>query len=218
MIGVRQIADEAGVNLGAIHCYRGSKEARCREALERRLVPVLAERTRRIEVVAEAGAGLAELLHASHRPSLLAGGLREADGEMFRRCNGRMLFDPSPEVRAILASLLDPFACRFVALLHERCPHLTDNAVHWRVILMYGAFVRRVPGRAHAAHAHHRAVGQPLRSVELRCRLRLPHPVSRRRAAGVAGRAPRGQAARWFFCKPGTRTCVTLARRASTVG
>ena len=139
--GVRQIADQAGVNLGAIHYYWGSKEALCRDALERRLVPVLAERTARIEAVAREGAGLAALLDASHRPSLLAGGAGDADAEKFRGFYGRMLFDPSPEVRAILASLLDPFAQRFVALLRALCPDLDDNEFYWRVTFLYGAFL-----------------------------------------------------------------------------
>lgn len=139
--GVRQIADQAGVNLGAIHYYWGSKEALCREALERRLVPVLAERNERIEAVARDNGGLAALLDASHRPSLLAGGATGEEAEMFRRFYGRMLFDPAAEVRSILASLLDPFAKRFVALLREQCPDLTDNEFYWRVTFMYGAFL-----------------------------------------------------------------------------
>lgn len=140
--GVRQIADEAGVNLGAIHYHWGSKEALCREALERRLLPVLEERAARIESVAQAEGGLADLLDASHRPSLLAGGAPDDEAEAFRRFYGRMLFDPSPEVRAMLAAMLDPFARRFVALLRQRCPAgLSDDEFYWRVTFMYGAFL-----------------------------------------------------------------------------
>ena len=139
--GVRQIAEQAGVNLGAIHYYWGSKQALCREALERRLVPVLAERSERIEAAATHGGGLAELLDASHRPSLLAGGARAEDSEAFRRFYGRMLFDPSPDVQQILASLLDRFATRFVGLLRQQCPDLSDDEFYWRVTFLYGAFL-----------------------------------------------------------------------------
>lgn len=139
--GVRQIAEQAGVNLGAIHYYWGSKQALCREALERRLVPVLAQRTERIEQVSDQRASLAELLDASHRPSLLAGGAGAADSEAFRRFYGRMLFDPSPDVQAILASILDRFATRFVGLLRERCKDLSEDEFYWRVTFMYGAFL-----------------------------------------------------------------------------
>lgn len=139
--GVRQIAEQADVNLGAIHYYWGSKQALCREALERRLVPVLSERTERIERVAAQRGGLAELLDASHRPSLLAGGAQPEESEAFRRFYGRMLFDPSPDVQAILAALLDRFATRFVGLLRQSCPDLSDDEFYWRVTFLYGAFL-----------------------------------------------------------------------------
>lgn len=139
--GVRQIAEQAGVNLGAIHYYWGSKQALCRDTLERRLVPVLSERTERIEGVVSGQGSLADLLDASHRPSLLAGGATPEESEAFRRFYGRMLFDPSPDVQAILAALLDRFATRFVGLLRDRCPDLTDDEFYWRVTFLYGAFL-----------------------------------------------------------------------------
>ena len=139
--GVRQIADEAGVNLGAIHYYWRTKDMLCRDALERRLVPVLEARVGGLDqVLAEAG-DLGALFDASHRPSLLAGGVTDQEAGAFRRFYGRMLFDPSPEVQAILASLLDQYAVRFVQMLRERCPDLSDNEFYWRVTFMYGAFL-----------------------------------------------------------------------------
>ena len=94
--GVRQIADEAGVNLGAIHYYWRTKEMLCRDALERRLVPVLARRFEGLDTVEALGAGLAALFDASHRPSLLAGGETPEEAGSFRTFYGRMLFYPSP--------------------------------------------------------------------------------------------------------------------------
>lgn len=139
--GVRQIADEAGVNLGAIHYYWRTKEMLCRDALERRLLPVLARRFEGLDTVQALGAGLAALFDASHRPSLLAGGETPEEARSFRTFYGRMLFDPSPEVQAILASLLDAYAQRFIQMLRERCPDLSDNEFYWRVTFMYGAFL-----------------------------------------------------------------------------
>lgn len=139
--GVRQIADEAGVNLGAIHYYWRTKDMLCRDALERRLIPVLAHRTEGLDRVQNEEAGLAALLDASHRPSLLAGGVSDHEAGSFRRFYGRMLFDPSPEVQAILASLLDEYAVRFVEMLRKRCAGLSDNEFYWRVTFMYGAFL-----------------------------------------------------------------------------
>ena len=139
--GVRQIAEEAGVNLGAIHYYWRTKDALCRDALERRLLPILAQRTAGLNEVEQAGGALGALLDASHGPSLLAGGTSEQEAGAFRRFYGRMLFDPSPEVQAILASLLDEYAVRFIGLLRGACGHVDDNEFYWRVTFLYGAFL-----------------------------------------------------------------------------
>lgn len=139
--GVRQIAEEAGVNLGAIHYYWRTKEMLCRDALERRLLPILAQRVDGLDSVQAQGGALAALLDASHSPSLLAGGSSAQEAAAFRRFYGRMLFDPSPEVQAILASLLDEYAVRFIGLLRKACSHLPDNEFYWRVTFMYGAFL-----------------------------------------------------------------------------
>ena len=138
---VRQIADEAGANLGAIHYYWRTKDMLCREAIERRLLPVLARRIDGLDAVQAAHAGMAELFDASHRPSLLAGGVTDQEAGSFRRFYGRMLFDPSQEVQAILASLLDEYAVRFIQMLRDRCADLSDNEFYWRVTFMYGAFL-----------------------------------------------------------------------------
>lgn len=139
--GVRQIAEEAGVNLGSIHYYWRTKDMLCRDALERRLVPVLAHRIEGLDRVEAGDAPLADLFDASHGPSLLAGGVTDQEAGSFRRFYGRMLFDPSPEVQAILASLLDEYAVRFVQMLRPRCADLSDNEFYWRVTFMYGAFL-----------------------------------------------------------------------------
>lgn len=145
--GVRQIAEEAGVNLGAIHYYWRTKDMLCRDALERRLLPILEQRNAGLDRVEAGGGSLADLLDASHMPSLQAGGADPKDAAAFRRFYGRMLFDPSPEVQAILASLLDTYAVRFIGLLRPACGHLDDNEFYWRVTFMYGAFLY-----AHAQH------------------------------------------------------------------
>lgn len=139
--GVRQIAEEAGVNLGAIHYYWRTKEALCRDALERRLVPLLEQRSAGIDEVAARDGGLAEVLDASHRPSLLVGGIEDEAASSFRMFYGRMLFDPAPEVREILDSLLDQYARRFVQMVKDRCSGLSDNEFYWRLTFLYGAFL-----------------------------------------------------------------------------
>ena len=150
---VRQIAEEAGANLGAIHYYWRTKDMLCRDAIERRLIPVLSHRIEGLQAVEAAQAGLAELFDASHRPSLLAGGGSNKEADSFRRFYGRMLFDPSPEVQVILASLLDEYAVRFVRLLRERCTEVSDHEFYWRVTFMYGAFLY-----AHTQHTRTRAL------------------------------------------------------------
>ncbi|MCW5672547.1 MAG: TetR family transcriptional regulator [Hydrogenophaga sp.] len=144
---IRQIAEAAGVNLGMFHYYWGSKQVLCRAVLERRLGPIMSERMARLSSAVESQAPLETLLLAAMEPSLRVTGATPEQRDTFRSFYGRMLADPSPEVREAMGSIVDGFAKEFMQELHRRCTHIDDREFYWRMVFLFGAFFY-----AHNAH------------------------------------------------------------------
>ncbi|WP_171020045.1 TetR family transcriptional regulator [Hydrogenophaga sp. 2FB] len=144
---IRQIAEAAGVNLGMFHYYWGSKQVLCRAVLERRLGPIMAERMARLSAAVETNAPIEELLLAAMEPSLRVTGAAPEQRDAFRSFYGRMLADPSPEMREAMGAIVDGFAQEFMKELHRRCAHIDDKEFYWRMVFLFGAFFY-----AHNAH------------------------------------------------------------------
>lgn len=144
---IRQIAEVAGVNLGMFHYYWGSKQVLCRAVLERRLGPIMAERQARFSSAVQTKAPMEELLLAAMEPSLRVTGAEPEQRDAFRSFYGRMLADPSPDVREALGTIVDGFAREFMEELHRRCMHFDDTEFYWRMVFLFGAFFY-----AHNAH------------------------------------------------------------------
>lgn len=144
---IRQIAEAAEVNLGMFHYYWGSKQALCRAVLERRLGPIMAERVARLSSAVETRAPIEELLLAAMEPSLMVTGASPEQRDAFRSFYGRMLADPSPDVREALGAIVDGFSREFMKELHRRCTHIDDKEFYWRMVFVFGAFFY-----AHNAH------------------------------------------------------------------
>jgi AcrR family transcriptional regulator len=138
---IRQIADATGINLGMFHYYWRSKQVLCRAVLERRLGPIMAERRAMFERALATGASLEDLLRAAVEPSLIVVGASAHERETFRNFYGRMLVDPSEEVRSIVTSIFDDFARSFMEQLHLQCTHIDDKEFYWRMVFLYGAFL-----------------------------------------------------------------------------
>ncbi len=144
---IRQIAEAAEVNLGMFHYYWGSKQALCQAVLERRLGPIMAERVARLSAAVETQAPIEELLLAAMEPSLRVPGSSPEQRDAFRSFYGRMLADPSPEMREAMGAIVDGFAKEFMQELHRRCTHIDDQEFYWRMVFLFGAFFY-----AHNAH------------------------------------------------------------------
>lgn len=138
-VSVRTIVQEAGVNLGAIPYYFGTKENLFKEVFYRRAVPLQAERE----------ALLRGLQAARKRPTiedvlwaLLEPAFRAARGnEAFRRLLGRASMDPTPEVSKLLAEIYTPDFTVVPKHLRAVCPHLTANEFYWRLNCLYGVML-----------------------------------------------------------------------------
>jgi len=137
---IRAIAEEAEANLGALHYYWGSKESLFRAACSRRMKPVIAERMLRFDGFADQSPTVEEILRAYFEPAFLSNREDPTKRAHFCRIYARILTDPSPEVKTIMAEIFGECTVRFVTLLRGTCGHLDDNAFYWRLHCVFGVF------------------------------------------------------------------------------
>lgn len=137
---VRAIAEAAGVNLGALHYYWGSKEVLFRAVCERRLTPLVEERIRLLDqCLLDATNGVPDLrqvLRAGIGPMLRAS---TVGGAQFGALMARTLSDPSPEVREVMRDIYDESVFRYVRLLRLASPHLEAQTFYRRLHIVLGA-------------------------------------------------------------------------------
>lgn len=137
---IRAIADEAKANLGALHYYWGSKESLFRAACSRRMEPMIAERMRRFGAFDGATPTVEDILRAYFEPAFLSDREDAGKRDHFCRIYARILTDPSPEVKAIMAEIFEDSTRRFVELLRGACDHLDDGVFYWRLHSVFGVF------------------------------------------------------------------------------
>jgi AcrR family transcriptional regulator len=137
---IRAIADEARANLGALHYYWGSKESLFRAVCARRMAPMIEERMARFDALGESPASVEEILRAFFEPAFLSHREDAAKRALFCRTYTRMLTDPAPAVRAIVADIFTEPTNRFVRLLRGACGHIDDTTFYWRLHCVFGVF------------------------------------------------------------------------------
>lgn len=139
---IRAIADGAGANLGALHYYWGSKGALFKALCERRFQPVVEKRLALLdECVAKAAGGpldLKSVLAAYIYPALHHDDDNLAQQAVFRKLLARIMTDPSPEIRQIMAETFDEVSFRLIRMLRQCCPHLDDASFYWRLHGVFG--------------------------------------------------------------------------------
>ena len=148
---IRAIAAKAGVNLGTLKHYWGSKRELFRDLLQRRLQPVHDEANARLAaieaatprgIVPDAGEVLACLIE----PAFLVGVKSESDDytnpkvrSRFHLFFGRVLMDPSPEIVAESNDQFDDTTTHFFKLMRRACPQLSTAELDWRINCVFGA-------------------------------------------------------------------------------
>lgn len=143
-VSIRQVVQEAGVNVASIHYYFGSKEALIEEVLTRRLGPLNEERLaelERAEQAAEAsgeGPTLEAVLEALLRPAIRLS--RSGDGENnFVRLVGRLFSEPNSTVRSMVESKYEAVFGRFLEALRRASPGIKRKDFFWRIHFFLGA-------------------------------------------------------------------------------
>jgi AcrR family transcriptional regulator len=134
---LRQITDEAGVNLAAVNYHCGSKEDLYKTLLIDRLHRLNDER---VNLLAQAGQLAGEqpvpvrsILETFIRPLLRLAASDSAGGDSFMRLVSRELADPQPFMMADLANEVDPVVERYTRVLTQTLPEIPRAELFWRM-------------------------------------------------------------------------------------
>lgn len=139
-VGVRAITDEAGVNLGALHYYFGSKEKLIAAIFERRVRPIIVERLRLLETCQEGDEDtrLERILESFLRPGLVAGTESPEERVTFARLRARFPSELGAVAARILREAFDDSTSKYIEALARALPHLPRTEVYWRFHFLLG--------------------------------------------------------------------------------
>lgn len=140
-VGMRMLADEAGVNLGAATYHFGSKEALYVETFLRRFRPANAERLRLLEE-AEAKSGgqplpVEKIVECMIRPPFESG----LEHPSFQRFLARNLLMPPPFLHAAIHREFAPNVAAFILALQRSLPACPEDLLHLRSMLAMGSML-----------------------------------------------------------------------------
>lgn len=147
---VREIASRAGVNLGTLKHYWGSKRDLFRDLMERRLRPIYDEAATRLAAldpantkrVPDADAVVACLVE----PAFLVGVKSPPDLDFrdprargrFHLFFGRCLSDPAPEIVEDTNEMFNDVTMKFFELMRLASPDLSLAELDWRINCVFG--------------------------------------------------------------------------------
>jgi len=140
-VGMRALAAEAGVNLGAATYHYGSKQALYIETFMRRFRPANSERLRLLrEAEAEAkGKPLTveRIVDCMVRPPFLQG-LKHPN---FNALLARNLLTPPPFLHAAIHGEMAPNIEAFIAALRRSIPNVPEDLIHLRTMFSMGSLL-----------------------------------------------------------------------------
>ena len=140
-VGMRALAEEAGVNLGATTYHYGSKEALYIETFMRRFQPTNAERLRLLREAEAASRGkplpVEKIVDCMLRPPFLQG----LNHPHFHALLARNLFMPPDFLYPVLHKEIKPNMEAFIAALAKALPAVPLDLVHMRVVFSMGALL-----------------------------------------------------------------------------
>ena len=138
-VGMRALAEEAGVNLGAATYHFGSKEALYVETFMRRFRLADAERKRLLqEADAEANGQpltVEKIVDCMMRPLFMLG----LEHPAFHTLAMRNLFVPPPFIHKVFHKEMEPNRLIFLAALRRALPRLPSDLVQLREMFLMGA-------------------------------------------------------------------------------
>lgn len=144
---MRQITEEAKVNLAAVNYHFGSKKALLETIFMRRLVPLNQIRRQRLADVAETArrdgkkTDVEELLRAFIEPTLKFGEDDPDSGYQIALVF-RSLADPDEAVQELFVQYIAPLGHYLFQLLCEALPELEPEVVLWRMRFSMGSIAQ----------------------------------------------------------------------------
>ena len=140
-VSLRDIAKEAGANLGSLTYHFGSKANLLKEIYERHTQPMNA---RRLELLGEARRirdaedRLAAILRAYVVPAYISSSEGDGGGAEFTRMRAILSAESNPDAKKIIADAFDDTSRVFIEAIAECVPGAAQEGLVWRSQFLLG--------------------------------------------------------------------------------
>jgi AcrR family transcriptional regulator len=134
---LRAVTEAARANVAAVNYHFGSKEGLLRAVVARAVTPVNEERGRLLDEMGPA-AGAEELIRTFVSTGMNLVERHGERGAQVARFIGRVICDPSPDMRALFAEEVSGVEGRYLLALQAALPELAPDEVSFRFTSMIG--------------------------------------------------------------------------------
>ena len=145
---LREVTEEAEVNLAAVNYHFGSKTNLMRSLLRERFAPINQQRLQileeRIAAHAPDAVPLEEIYDALFRPLFTGVESAPVNDNTLMQIIGRALTEPADFMRGMHKELFAELSLRFMREIHRSCAHLSETDVQYRFFLSISTMIGTV--------------------------------------------------------------------------